>query len=134
MSSHSARPLSGNTRSETFRRRIRGTQPLSRLGGASNIVSTFSVACKFATPQPLRNVTPIRKFWLPRSNLTYAKVCISYAVFCADWGEGEHVFSPARRWVDRQKQSLFTLSPEEQRMMANDSSQSKAPLTTAQSK
>jgi len=40
--------------------------------------------------------------------------CVNYAVFVADWGEEENVFSPARRWFDRKKQAFLTLSPGEQ--------------------
>ncbi|KAG8714723.1 hypothetical protein FRC08_011514 [Ceratobasidium sp. 394] len=37
-----------------------------------------------------------------------------YNIFFADYGEKEHVFSPARRWLDRQKAAFWTLSPAEQ--------------------
>ncbi|CUA68174.1 hypothetical protein RSOLAG22IIIB_03413 [Rhizoctonia solani] len=37
-----------------------------------------------------------------------------YNIFFADYGEQEHVFSPARRWLDRQKTAFWTLSPAEQ--------------------
>ncbi|KAF8610272.1 hypothetical protein BDV93DRAFT_517421 [Ceratobasidium sp. AG-I] len=37
-----------------------------------------------------------------------------YNIFFADYGEKEHVFSPARRWLDRQKSAFWTLSPTEQ--------------------
>ncbi|EJC99040.1 uncharacterized protein FOMMEDRAFT_170795 [Fomitiporia mediterranea MF3/22] len=36
-----------------------------------------------------------------------------YAVFFHDFGEQDHVFVPPRRWLQRQKESFFTLSPAE---------------------
>ncbi|CAE6443601.1 unnamed protein product [Rhizoctonia solani] len=37
-----------------------------------------------------------------------------YNIFYADYGKEEHVFSPARRWLDQQKTAFWTLSPAEQ--------------------
>ncbi|VDC00717.1 unnamed protein product [Peniophora sp. CBMAI 1063] len=38
-----------------------------------------------------------------------------YGVFFMDFGDREHAFMPARRWLQRQKAAFFTLSPEEQK-------------------
>ena len=44
------------SRDETFRRRVHGTQPLSRLSRGSSVVSTLSVACEFvAQHNPLHD-------------------------------------------------------------------------------
>ncbi|TDL18136.1 hypothetical protein BD410DRAFT_806815 [Rickenella mellea] len=40
-----------------------------------------------------------------------------YGVFVHDFGEGEHVFTPPRRWWARQKSAFFTLSPEERTLV-----------------
>ncbi|TCD62949.1 hypothetical protein EIP91_006212 [Steccherinum ochraceum] len=42
---------------------------------------------------------------------------IAYAVFLMDWGEHENVFSPARRWLLRQKAAFWTLTPAEQELL-----------------
>ncbi|KAK7469394.1 hypothetical protein VKT23_003868 [Stygiomarasmius scandens] len=42
-----------------------------------------------------------------------------YAIFWHDFGDNEHVFSPARRWAARQKAAFFTLSPEERKLLDN---------------
>ncbi|KAJ7147108.1 hypothetical protein C8R43DRAFT_541125 [Mycena crocata] len=43
-----------------------------------------------------------------------------YATFYWDWGndEREHVMQPARRWLKRQKEAFFSLSPSEQELAA----------------
>ncbi|KAF8237178.1 hypothetical protein L208DRAFT_1212370, partial [Tricholoma matsutake] len=43
-----------------------------------------------------------------------------YGIFFHDFGEREHVFQPARRWVAKQKAAFFTLSPEEQKILQVD--------------
>jgi len=40
-----------------------------------------------------------------------------YAVFLADWGDHEHVFMPARRWLLRQKAAFYMLTPAEQELI-----------------
>ncbi|OXC70026.1 hypothetical protein AYX13_01372 [Cryptococcus neoformans] len=44
-------------------------------------------------------------------------VACAYMVLYADFGPKEHVFSPVRREYQKFRQSFFTLSPEEQRIM-----------------
>ncbi|KAI0322006.1 hypothetical protein OF83DRAFT_1047178, partial [Amylostereum chailletii] len=34
-----------------------------------------------------------------------------YAVFVMDFGDHEHVFQPPRRWLARQKDAFFSISP-----------------------
>ncbi|KAF9464164.1 hypothetical protein BDZ94DRAFT_1308181 [Collybia nuda] len=41
----------------------------------------------------------------------------AYAIFVYDFGERDHVFRPARRWVAEQKATFFTLSPAEQQLL-----------------
>ncbi|RDB17804.1 hypothetical protein Hypma_000676 [Hypsizygus marmoreus] len=43
---------------------------------------------------------------------------VLYGTFVHDFGEQDHVFRPAREWAERQKASFFTLSPEEQKIVA----------------
>ncbi|KAG7440815.1 uncharacterized protein BT62DRAFT_561321 [Guyanagaster necrorhizus] len=52
-----------------------------------------------------------------------------YGVFIYDFGDQEHVFQPPRRWLLRQKESFFTLTPEEQKLIksAENSPFSKPP-------
>ncbi|PCH40101.1 hypothetical protein WOLCODRAFT_162093 [Wolfiporia cocos MD-104 SS10] len=40
-------------------------------------------------------------------------VAVAYAVFVQDFGDREHVFQPARRWLERQKAAFFSLSDAE---------------------
>ncbi|KAK0188077.1 hypothetical protein F5146DRAFT_1141532 [Armillaria mellea] len=40
-----------------------------------------------------------------------------YGVFIYDFGDREHVFQPPRRWLLKQKESLFTLTPEEEKLI-----------------
>lgn len=58
-----------------------------------------------------------RRSWFYSANkfnqLVVIPSALLYCVFLADFGDGEHVFSPARRWLDRQKATFFSLSPEE---------------------
>ncbi|PFH53896.1 hypothetical protein AMATHDRAFT_113900, partial [Amanita thiersii Skay4041] len=42
---------------------------------------------------------------------------VVYSVFWHDFGDREHVFQPARRWLARQKAAFFTLSPDEQELL-----------------
>ncbi|KAL0240606.1 hypothetical protein I308_106404 [Cryptococcus tetragattii IND107] len=44
-------------------------------------------------------------------------IACAYMVLFADFGPREHVFSPVRREYQKLKQSFFTLSPEEQRIV-----------------
>ncbi|EIW59509.1 uncharacterized protein TRAVEDRAFT_58310 [Trametes versicolor FP-101664 SS1] len=50
------------------------------------------------------------------SNFVIIPTVLLYAVFYADFGEHEHVFQPPRRWLQTQKASFFSLSPEEQKL------------------
>ncbi|KAK0464398.1 uncharacterized protein EV420DRAFT_1637963 [Desarmillaria tabescens] len=52
-----------------------------------------------------------------------------YAIFIYDFGDREHVFQPPRRWLLKQKESFFTLTPEEQKLIksAENSPFSKPP-------
>ncbi|KAI0781977.1 hypothetical protein C8Q75DRAFT_812050 [Abortiporus biennis] len=61
----------------------------------------------------LRWAPAVNKF----SNFALIPFALCYAVFFADFGDHEHVFSPARRWLDRQKASFFSLSPAEQKLV-----------------
>ncbi|KAH9950591.1 hypothetical protein B0H21DRAFT_679394, partial [Amylocystis lapponica] len=47
------------------------------------------------------------------STFVVIPVTLFYAVFFADFGDHEHVFMPARRWMDARKASFFSLSPAE---------------------
>ncbi|KAI9443169.1 hypothetical protein H4582DRAFT_2126351 [Lactarius indigo] len=40
-----------------------------------------------------------------------------YAVFLADFGDREHVFMPPRRWLQRQRDAFFTITPEERKLV-----------------
>ncbi|KAK0504117.1 hypothetical protein EDD18DRAFT_487988 [Armillaria luteobubalina] len=40
-----------------------------------------------------------------------------YGIFIYDFGDREHVFQPPRRWLLRQKESFFTLTPEEEKLI-----------------
>ncbi|KAH9969549.1 hypothetical protein BC827DRAFT_1262776 [Russula dissimulans] len=40
-----------------------------------------------------------------------------YAVFFADFGDREHVFMPPRRWLQRQREAFFTITPEERKLI-----------------
>ncbi|KAI0252333.1 hypothetical protein BJV78DRAFT_1201814 [Lactifluus subvellereus] len=40
-----------------------------------------------------------------------------YAVFFADFGDRDHVFMPPRRWLQRQRDAFFTLTPEERKLV-----------------
>jgi len=42
---------------------------------------------------------------------------IFYAVFFADFGDREHVFMPPRRWLRRQQDAFFTITPEERKLV-----------------
>ncbi|KAH8113560.1 hypothetical protein DFH11DRAFT_307523 [Phellopilus nigrolimitatus] len=55
--------------------------------------------------------------------LNFSAVGFAYGVFWHDFGEGEHVFMPARRWLARQRAAFFTLSPAERRLGQADDAQ-----------
>jgi len=42
---------------------------------------------------------------------------IFYAIFFADFGDQEHVFMPPRRWLQRQREAFFAITPEERRLV-----------------
>ncbi|EJD45721.1 hypothetical protein AURDEDRAFT_165170 [Auricularia subglabra TFB-10046 SS5] len=51
---------------------------------------------------------------------------IVYCVFFVDFGDHEHVFSPPRRWLDRQRRAFWSLSPAEQSLAARSEEASPA--------
>ncbi|KAJ7784406.1 hypothetical protein B0H16DRAFT_1492393 [Mycena metata] len=75
------------------------------------------------TPEP--TAQPRKDFrspWFFRAvgiaNFVIIPVVGIYAAFFWDWGndEREHVMKPARRWLQRQKDAFFNLSPPEQEL------------------
>lgn len=68
------------------------------------------------TPEPQEH----RKAWFwtaqKLSNFLVIPAVFLYAIFVADFGEREHVFSPPRRWLQQQKDAFFSLTPEERRL------------------
>ncbi|KAF8073621.1 hypothetical protein FPV67DRAFT_756750 [Lyophyllum atratum] len=48
----------------------------------------------------------------------------AYGVFVYDFGDHEHVFQPARRWAEQQKAAFLTLSPDEKKIVADESKES----------
>ncbi|QRW27598.1 hypothetical protein RhiXN_02193 [Rhizoctonia solani] len=74
----------------------------------------------YSPPLPGRtsNVPPLTRPKIHRyvavASYTAVGIISIYNIFFADYGEQEHVFSPARRWLDRQKAAFWTLSPAEQ--------------------
>ncbi|KAH9841577.1 uncharacterized protein C8Q71DRAFT_720730 [Rhodofomes roseus] len=76
---------------------------------------------KIREPRPwaVENVPPVdpRPAWFfpinRISNYVVIPATLLYAVFFADFGEKEHVFMPARRWLDAQKAAFFDLSEAE---------------------
>ncbi|PIL22527.1 hypothetical protein GSI_15216 [Ganoderma sinense ZZ0214-1] len=61
------------------------------------------------------------------ANFLIVPTAILYAVFFADFGDHEHVFSPPRRWLESQKSAFFSLSPEEQKLVGVDAAKSESP-------
>ncbi|KAM5535024.1 hypothetical protein V8D89_011252, partial [Ganoderma adspersum] len=61
------------------------------------------------------------------ANFLIVPTAILYAVFFADFGDHEHVFSPPRRWLESQKSAFFSLSPEEQKLAGVDAAKSEPP-------
>ncbi|OBZ71451.1 hypothetical protein A0H81_08384 [Grifola frondosa] len=86
----------------------------------------FSVTRRFASNQPQSWVpedpprADFRPPWVYRAiriaNFVAIPSAILYSVFFADFGDHEHVFSPARRWMDAQRAAFFSLSPAERRV------------------
>ncbi|KAH7921779.1 hypothetical protein BV22DRAFT_1121940 [Leucogyrophana mollusca] len=70
-----------------------------------------------APPPPRDDNSDFRPPWVYTTShvLTYTLIptALVYCVFLADWGDREHVFMPARRWVAQYKASFFSLSPDE---------------------
>ncbi|KAI0354976.1 hypothetical protein OH77DRAFT_1404354 [Trametes cingulata] len=60
------------------------------------------------------------------SNFLIIPTVLLYAVFFADFGEHEHVFQPPRRWLEAQKASFFSLSPEEQKLAGMEPASSRS--------
>ncbi|TBU28615.1 hypothetical protein BD311DRAFT_722161 [Dichomitus squalens] len=61
------------------------------------------------------------------ANFLIVPTAILYAVFFADFGDHEHVFSPPRRWLEAQKAAFFSLSPEEQKLVGADTTKPETP-------
>ncbi|GBE84958.1 hypothetical protein BKA93DRAFT_332767 [Sparassis latifolia] len=66
------------------------------------------------------------------ANVAIIPMIILYATFVADFGEREHVFMPARRWLDGQKAAFFSLTPAEREAatVLNDTQQGDSPHTS----
>ncbi|EMD39932.1 hypothetical protein CERSUDRAFT_92417 [Gelatoporia subvermispora B] len=72
-----------------------------------------------ATPidETLKDPRPKWFFTASRiSTFVIIPVSAAYLVFFGDFGEREHVFSPARRWLAAQKAAFFSLSPAEREL------------------
>ncbi|EJT98798.1 hypothetical protein DACRYDRAFT_24348 [Dacryopinax primogenitus] len=41
---------------------------------------------------------------------------LGYTVFYQDFGSGEHIYSAPRRWLKRQQEAFYTLTPEQERL------------------
>ncbi|KDQ62516.1 hypothetical protein JAAARDRAFT_30420 [Jaapia argillacea MUCL 33604] len=52
--------------------------------------------------------------------MTMIPFALGYQIFVHDFGDHEHVFQPARRWVARQKASFFNLSPAERHLVVTE--------------
>ncbi|EPQ54584.1 hypothetical protein GLOTRDRAFT_111327 [Gloeophyllum trabeum ATCC 11539] len=76
-------------------------------------------------PQPLLKAPWWHRaaFWL---RVTLVPGFLVYSVFYADWGEGDHVFRPPRKWLEQQKAAFFNLSPEERKLVETDMAESPA--------
>ncbi|KIY68306.1 hypothetical protein CYLTODRAFT_351544 [Cylindrobasidium torrendii FP15055 ss-10] len=46
-----------------------------------------------------------------------------YSVFFYDWGDGYHVFTEPQRWMRRQQEAFFSLSPEQQKIVDEETKQ-----------
>ncbi|KZT23465.1 hypothetical protein NEOLEDRAFT_1136526 [Neolentinus lepideus HHB14362 ss-1] len=77
----------------------------------------FRNASKDAQTLPKRPLLHKISFWLRAVLIPGAVV---YSVFYADWGEGDHVFMPPRKWLEEQKAAFFNLSPEERQLVEGD--------------
>ncbi|KAJ3997312.1 hypothetical protein F5050DRAFT_1753282 [Lentinula boryana] len=99
--------------------RILAKQPL-------RTISTSTRRCNQKSPEP----DDFRPAWL----YTFARVAsnisifgiMTYAVFFYDFGNDEHVFQPVRRWVSRQKSTLFALSPDEEKFVESEKRKAEA--------
>ncbi|TFK52462.1 hypothetical protein OE88DRAFT_1657745 [Heliocybe sulcata] len=96
---------------------LRGVSRVSRRAASSGSGDTLKQHAirRGDAPQetqtlPERPMLFMASFWLRWTLIPGALV---YMVFWADWGEGDHVFRPPRRWLDQQKAAFFNLSPEE---------------------
>ncbi|KAI0801803.1 hypothetical protein BC629DRAFT_1591488 [Irpex lacteus] len=67
-------------------------------------------------------------------NFAIIPFAAAYCVFVADFGEQEHVFSPARRWMNRQRREFFSLSSEELELARSDSKGALSDSTSSQDK
>ncbi|KAI0345765.1 hypothetical protein BDW22DRAFT_1426423 [Trametopsis cervina] len=61
------------------------------------------------------------------SNFAVIPFATAYCVFFADFGEHEHIFSPARRWIQEQRRTFFSLSAEELELARAESHSSSPP-------
>ncbi|KAI0822308.1 hypothetical protein BC628DRAFT_1421980 [Trametes gibbosa] len=100
----------------------RARLPLSLRSSSPSMVRRM--ASKNASPWPSvqgspgTDGQPKARAWLGTasriSNFVIIPTALLYAVFVADFGEHEHVFQPPRRWLEAQKASFFSLTPDEQ--------------------
>ncbi|OCB90916.1 hypothetical protein A7U60_g1826 [Sanghuangporus baumii] len=51
--------------------------------------------------------------------ITLVPVGLIYAIFYHDFGEEDHVFMPPRRWLQKQKDSFFALTPAEKDLVTD---------------
>ncbi|KAL5479104.1 hypothetical protein ACEPAI_2392 [Sanghuangporus weigelae] len=51
--------------------------------------------------------------------ITLVPVGLIYAIFYHDFGEEDHVFMPPRRWLQKQKDSFFVLTPAEKDLVTD---------------
>ncbi|KAJ6585144.1 hypothetical protein B0H19DRAFT_1250032 [Mycena capillaripes] len=96
-------------------RKLPTSKPPTREPSTSTSEPTTSQG-NLATPKDFRSP------WLFKAvgvgNFIIIPVVGIYAAFYWDWGddEREHVMQPARRWLKRQKEAFFRLSPPEQEL------------------
>lgn len=100
--------VSSQERGEAYRRRMnRTTMPL-RVQRLSSVVSTFGVTCEFAAIRCCfnKNIMELTTYIANIRTLANKQVLAVHAIFFADFGDREHVFSPVRSYILR---GLFAL-------------------------
>ncbi|KIL67891.1 hypothetical protein M378DRAFT_72800 [Amanita muscaria Koide BX008] len=90
---------------------------LSRLVRLNRSRRTYSANVR---PTPPKKDDDFRPPWVYTFSrlLSYTMIpaAVMYSVLFYDFGDRDHVFQPARRWVAQQKIAFLTLSPEEQQL------------------